>query len=59
MYEKYVQAFLFVLVAGGIVTDMITAGVSNSSKAMTYKKPKELNKMGEIADFSDHQGTID
>lgn len=41
MYEKYVQAFLFVLVAGGIVTDMTTAGISDSQKAMTYEKPRE------------------
>jgi len=35
MYEKYVQAFLLVLVAVGIVTVMTTAGVSDSRKALT------------------------
>ena len=41
MYEKYVQAFLLVLVAGGIVTDMTTAGVSDSDRAMGYQKPND------------------
>lgn len=41
MYEKYMQAFLFVLIAGGVVTDPTTAGLSDSRKAMTYEKPKE------------------
>jgi len=41
MYEKYVQAFLLVLIAGGVVADPTTAGISDSKRAMRYQKPKE------------------
>ena len=40
-YEKYVEAILFVLVAGGIIIDPTVAGLSDSKLAMTYEKPKK------------------
>lgn len=40
-YEKYVDAILLVLVAGGIVTDPTTTGIADSKKALSYKKPKQ------------------
>ncbi|NEX77367.1 phage holin [Bacillus thermocopriae] len=40
-YEKYVDAILLVLIAGGIVNDPTTAGVSDSSQALKYQKPKQ------------------
>lgn len=40
-YEKYVEAILFVLVAGGIIVDPTVAGLSDSELAMTYEKPKK------------------
>ena len=40
-FERYVQAILFVLVAGGIVTDPVVAGLSDSKQALTYQKPKK------------------
>lgn len=40
-YEMYVQALLFVLVAGGIITDPTVAGLSDSRQALTYKEPKK------------------
>jgi phi LC3 family holin len=39
-YEKYVDAILLVLVAGGIITDPTTDGISDSKQALTYDKPK-------------------
>jgi phi LC3 family holin len=40
-YERYVQAILLVLVAGGIVTDPTVAGLSDSKQAQGYDKPKD------------------
>ena len=40
-YEKYVDAILLVLVAGGIVSDPTTSGLTDSQQALTYKKPKQ------------------
>lgn len=40
-YEKYVDAILLVMVAGGIISDPTTAGISDSKQALTYDKPKE------------------
>ncbi|MBU5342268.1 phage holin [Caldifermentibacillus hisashii] len=40
-YEKYVDAILLVLIAGGIVTDPTTSGLTDSQQALTYKKPKQ------------------
>ena len=43
-YEMYVQLVLGVLVAGGVVVDMTTAGVKDSKQALTYDKPKKDGK---------------
>ena len=40
-YETYVQAVLIVLVAGGVIVDPTTSGVSDSDQAMRYQKPKD------------------
>lgn len=40
-FDKYVNAFLYLLVAGGIVTDPVVAGLSDSKLAMRYDKPKK------------------
>lgn len=40
-YEKYVDAILLVLVAGGIVNDPTTSGITDSKQALSYKKPKK------------------
>lgn len=40
-YETYVQAILYVLVAGGIITDPVVAGLSDSKQALSYDKPKK------------------
>ncbi|MEK4149000.1 phage holin [Robertmurraya sp. FSL W8-0741] len=40
-FEKYVDAILLVLVAGGIVSDPTTAGISDSKRALAYDKPRE------------------
>jgi len=40
-YEKYVQAVLLVLVAGGIVTDPVVSGFSDSKQALSYDNPKK------------------
>ena len=33
-YEKYVEAFMAILIAGGVVTDPTTFGLSDSKRAM-------------------------
>lgn len=38
-YEQYVDAVLLVFVAGGIISDPTTSGVSDSKRALGYKKP--------------------
>ena len=40
-YNKYVDAFMLVLLAGGIVADPTTQGLSDSKHALNYDKPKE------------------
>ena len=40
-YNKYVDAFMLVLLAGGIVADPTTEGLSDSEQALNYDKPKE------------------
>jgi len=40
-YNKYVDAFMLVLLAGGIVADPTTQGLSDSKQALNYDKPKE------------------
>jgi len=43
-YEKYVDAILLVLVAGGIVTDPTTSGLTDSQQVLSYIKPKKDDK---------------
>lgn len=40
-FETYAELFFGVLVAGGVITDMTTAGASDSKKALGYDKPRE------------------
>ena len=40
-YNKYVDAFMLVLLAGGIVADPTTEGLSDSEQALNYDNPKE------------------
>lgn len=40
-YNKYVDAFMLVLLAGGIIADPTTQGFSDSKRALDYDKPKE------------------
>lgn len=40
-FEKYVDAILLVLAAGGIVSDPTTTGISDSKRALAYDKPRE------------------
>ena len=43
-YEAYVEAFMGILIAGGVVTDPTTFGMSDSKRAMNYDEPrKDLN----------------
>ncbi|WP_217588720.1 phage holin [Lentibacillus saliphilus] len=39
-YQTYVDAGLLVLIAGGVVADPTTAGLSDSKQALNYKKPR-------------------
>lgn len=43
-YETYTQAILYVLVAGGIVTDPVVKGIGDSKQALGYRKPKDDSK---------------
>lgn len=40
-YESYVQALMLVLVAGGVVSDPTTQGLSDSKKSLNYSKPRK------------------
>ena len=40
-YNNYVDSFMLVLLAGGIVADPTTQGLSDSEQALNYEKPKE------------------
>ena len=40
-FEKYVDALLIVLVAGGVVSDPTTNGLNDSNQALTYDKPRK------------------
>ncbi|HLG26335.1 MAG TPA: phage holin [Paenisporosarcina sp.] len=40
-WETLVELFLGVFVAGGVVVDPTTKGLKDSTKAMTYEKPRE------------------
>jgi len=40
-YNNYVDAFMLVLLAGGIVADPTTQGLSDSEQALNYDNPKE------------------
>ena len=40
-YEHYVDAISLILVAGGVVSDPTTGGMSDSKQALNYKKPRE------------------
>jgi len=40
-YKEYVQAILLILVAGGVVSDPTTGGMSDSKQALNYKKPRK------------------
>jgi len=39
-YQTYVDAFLVLLIAGGVVSDPTTKGLSDSKQALTYQKPR-------------------
>lgn len=43
-YESYVQAVLLLLIAGGVVTDPTTVGLSDSKQALNYTKPRKEGK---------------
>lgn len=43
-FDTYVEAILVILVAGGIITDPVVSGLSDSEQAMNYKKPKKDKK---------------
>lgn len=38
-YDKYVDAILYVLITGGVITDFTTKGIGDSQKALHYNKP--------------------
>ena len=40
-FEIYAQLISGVLVAGGVIADQTTAGISDSQKALTYDEPKK------------------
>lgn len=40
-YNAYMDTFLLVLVASGIVSDPTTAGLWDSRNALSYKKPRK------------------
>lgn len=50
-YEMYVQLLLGVLVAGGFIVDLTTAGISDSKQAMTYDEPKKEDGADEQGNF--------
>lgn len=39
-YNKYVDAFMLVLLAGGVIADPTTYGFSDSLLVMNYKEPR-------------------
>lgn len=39
-YNNYVDAFMLVLLAGGVVADPTTQGLSDSKQALNYDKPQ-------------------
>ena len=41
-YNKYVDAFMLILLAGGLVSDSTTQGLSNSTQALTYQINREM-----------------
>jgi len=40
-YETYVEAFMWILIAGGVVTDHTTDGFSDSKQALGYDEPRK------------------
>lgn len=40
-YDMYVEAFMWVLIAGGVVADHTTDGYTDSDQAMRYNEPKK------------------
>ncbi|WP_100009785.1 phage holin [Lentibacillus sediminis] len=40
-YNAYMDAFLMLLVASGIVSDPTTAGMRDSRNALSYQKPRK------------------
>lgn len=40
-FDAYVEAILYILVAGGIITDPVVSGLSDSKQALSYDKPKK------------------
>ena len=40
-YETYVEALLWILIAGGLVADPTTKGYSDSKRAQNYDAPRE------------------
>lgn len=40
-YETYVEAFMAILIAGGVVTDPTTDGYSDSKRALRYDEPRK------------------
>lgn len=40
-YNNYVDAIMLILLAGGVVADPTTQGLSDSKQALNYDKPKE------------------
>ena len=40
-YETYVEALMWVLIAGGVVADHTTDGYSDSKQALKYSEPKK------------------
>ena len=43
-YEMYVEAFMAILVAGGVISDPTTNGFTDSKRALRYDEPrKDLN----------------
>lgn len=39
-YQSYVDAFLMILIAAGVVSDPTTSGLSDSKRAMEYETPR-------------------
>lgn len=40
-YETYVEAFMWILIAGGLIADPTTVGYSDSKRALNFEKPRE------------------